>query len=165
MPFCINCGAKLSEGARFCSSCGVSQQAGLVAVAQPKGHRSLAIALVLIGGVLGLVFALFSLAIISFFAGTMDFAGGMMRRYGAIGMMGIPQFGMLFGVSLGLVMLWFGVGFVGALLAIFSGLKLHQNYSKNWATMGIIGGVLLLITFSWIPGLIVLAGGILAYTE
>ncbi len=108
---------------------------------------------------------MFSLAIISFFAGTMDFAGGMMRRYGAIGMMGIPQFGMLFGVSLGLVMLWFGVGFVGALLAIFSGLKLHQNYSKNWAAMGIIGGVLLLITFSWIPGLIVLAGGILAYTE
>jgi hypothetical protein len=95
----------------------------------------------------------------------MNFAGGMMRGYGAFGMMGVPQFGMLFGVSLAMVMLWFGVGFVGALLAIYSGVKLHQNYSKNCATIGIIGGVLLLITFSWLPGLIVLAAGFLAYAE
>ncbi len=163
MAFCVKCGAKMPDGATFCPSCGASQQqAQQVAAPQTRGHRELATALVLIGGVLGLVFALLSLVMISLFAGVVNFGLGFMGQYGGFGMMGFPRFGMFVGA---MMLLWSGVGIVGALLAIYGGLKLRQDYGKGAATMGIIGGVLLLITFSWLPGLIVLAGSILAYVE
>jgi len=160
LAFCLKCGMKLPEGAAFCPSCGVPQQ--MVATSRAKDHSDLATALVLIGGVLGLLFALFSLVVIPFFARMMGYGLGMMGQYGGFGMMGYPRFGMLVG---GMMMLWSGVGLVGALLAIYSGVKLRQTYAKSAATVGIVGGVLLLMTFSWLPGLIVLAGSILAYVE
>lgn len=91
----------------------------------------------------------------------MNYGLGMMGRYdaGAFRMIGFPQ---VFG---GIILGWIVVAFVGSLLAIYSGFKLRQDYAKNTAILGIVGGVLLLITFSWFPGLVVLAGSILAYTE
>lgn len=162
MPFCMNCGAKMPDGATFCPSCGAPQQVQRVATAQTKGHRELSTVLVLIGGVLGLVFALASLLVIPLFAHIMILGQPMMTQYGGFGMMGYPRFGVLFG---GLMLLWSGVGLVGALLAVFSGLKLRRDDAKGPAMIGIVGGVLLLVTFSWIPGLMVLAGSILAYIE
>ena len=162
MAFCVKCGTKMPDGAVFCPACGAPQQAQQVAATSPKNHRDLATALVLVGGVLGIVFALASLVMIPFMAGLMSYGWGMMGRYGGFGMMGYPRFGMFLG---GMVVLWTGVGLVGAVLAIYSGLRLRQSYTKSTATIGIIGGVLLLVTFSWLPGLIVLAGSILAYIE
>ena len=92
----------------------------------------------------------------------MIFGQRMMAEYGGFGVMGYPRFDPLFG---GLMLLWSGAGLVGALLAVFSGVKLRRDYAKGSAIIGIIGGVLLLVTFSWLPGLIVLAGSILAYID
>jgi hypothetical protein len=122
----------------------------------------LASALVVIGGVLGLVFALVSLLVIPFFAGMMIFGQRLMAEYGGFGMIGYPRFGVLFG---GLMFVWSGVGLAGALLATYSGFKLRRYYARGAAIIGIIGGVLLLVTFSWLPALMVLAGSILAYVE
>jgi len=51
------------------------------------------------------------------------------------------------------------------LLSIFCGLKLRQEHTKNVSFIGSIGGVFLLLTFSWLPGLMVLAGSVLLYFE
>jgi hypothetical protein len=60
---------------------------------------------------------------------------------------------------------WSLVALLGALLSIYSGLSLRRKYAKNITIIGIVGGVLLLVAFSWFPGLLVLAGAILAYVE
>jgi len=160
LAFCVRCGAELPEGAVFCPACGATRQTQQATAGQPKTRLDLASALVIIGGILGLVFALVSMFMIQFFAGMMDFGFGMMGRRGGFWMMGYPQFGVFFS---GIMLLWSALALVGAILAIYSGFKLRQN--KGSAIIGIIGGVLLLVTFSWIPGLLVLAGAILAYVE
>jgi len=132
-----------------------------------SSHRELAMVLILIGGVLGLVFALFSFAMIPFMAGMLGYGYGMIWRYGGMlgryGMFGYPQFGLE--LMSGVMLVWSLVAIVGALLSVYSGLRLKRKYSKNTAFIGIVGGVLLLLSFSWLPGLLVLAGSILSYLE
>ena len=132
-----------------------------------SSHRELAMVLILIGGVLGLVFALVSLAMVPFMAGMLGYGYGMMWQYGGImdryGMFGYPRFGLE--IMAGVMFVWSLLALVGALLSIYSGLGLRRKYANNIAFIGIVGGVLLLVTFSWLPSLLVLAGSILAYFD
>jgi hypothetical protein len=122
---------------------------------------------VLVGGTLGLGSSLFALMMIPFFAGTVNYdwmirGWSMMGRYGGYGMMGYPRLDLFFG---GVMLLWTVFGLIGSIIALYSGLKLRSNYGKVSAAIGIIGGGLLLVAFSWLPALIVLAGSIMAYVE
>jgi len=132
-----------------------------------SSHKQLAVVLILIGGVLGLLFAMLSLAMVPFMGGMLGYGYRMMWQYGGImgryGMFGYPRLGLEF--MTGVMFVWSLVALLGALLSIYSGLKLRRKYAKNIALIGIVGGVLFLVAFSWFPGLLVLAGAILAYVE
>jgi hypothetical protein len=123
--------------------------------------------LILIGGVLGLLSASVSLTIVPFMAGMLGYGYGTMWRFEGImdrfGMFGYPRFG--HEIMAGIMLLWSLLGLVGALLSIYSGLGLRRKYANNIAFTGIIGGLLLLLTFSWLPSLLVLAGSVLAYFD
>jgi predicted nucleic acid-binding Zn ribbon protein len=165
LSHCAKCGATLPEDAAYCPCCGASQEAQQVAVSQPQSHRNLSMILVLAGGILGLAFSIFSLAMVPLFVGIMNYHWmtnglGVLGRYGGYGMMGYPRIGVFFG---GVMLLWILLGVTGSILTIYSGLKLGSDFSKASATIAIIGGALLLIAFSWLPALIVLAGSVLAY--
>jgi hypothetical protein len=164
---CVKCGAKLPKYAAYCSTCGASQETRQAVVATTQNHRDLSIILVLAGGTLGSAFSLFALMMIPFFASTVNYdwmihGWSMMGRYSGYGMMGYPRLGLYFG---GVMLLWALFGLIGGILALYSGLKLRSDYGKVSAAVGIIGSILLLITFSWLPGLIALAGSIIAYVE
>jgi hypothetical protein len=129
--------------------------------------KDLGIVLVLIGGIVGLIFASVSLAMVPFMASWMGYGyaivwqyGGMMVRYA---MFGYPDFGHEMMSSV--MFVWSVLGLAGALLSIYCGLKLRQGYLWRIAVIGIMGGTLLLFTFSWLPGLSVLAGSVIACIE
>ena len=130
-------------------------------------YEGLAKVLILLGGILGLVIALISLIMLPFMAGILGYGYGMMWAYGGMMMgrymFGYPQFGLAMMPTV--MVVWSFIGLVGALLSTLCGLKLRNEHSKNVALIGSIGGVLLLLTFSWLPGLMVLAGSVLIYFE
>ena len=129
--------------------------------------KDLGVVLVLTGGIIGLIFAFLSLAMVPFMVGWMGYNyaivwqyGGMMVRYA---MFGYPDFGH---EMMGSVMfVWSMLGLAGALLSIYCGLRLRQRYLWRVALIGIMGAFLLLLTFSWLPGLSVLAGSIITCIE
>jgi len=108
-----------------------------------------------------------SLLMAPFVAGILGLGYGMIWRYGGMmnryGMFGYPLFGM--SIFAGVMFFWSLLELAGALLATYCGLRLRSGYAKNTAAIGIIGGVILLVTFSWLPGLLVLVGSVLAYAE
>jgi len=124
--------------------------------------------MILLGGTCGLMIASVSLTLVPFMAGILgngyevmwEYGGMMMGRYG---MFGYPQLGLTMMATVMLV--WSLLGLVGALLSILCGLRLRHEHTKNVVFMGLTGGVLLLLTFSWLPGLVVLAGSFLLYFE
>ena len=133
-----------------------------------SSYTRLAEVLILLGGILGLVIALVSLTMVPFMAGVLGYSYGIMWQFGGMmmgtyGIFGYPQFGLA--VMSGVMVVWSLLGLAGALLSIFCGLKLRQEHTKNVSFIGSIGGVFLLLTFSWLPGLMVLAGSVLLYFE
>ena len=56
-------------------------------------------------------------------------------------------------------------GLVGSVLSIYCGLKLRKKWGRNVAFIGLVGGFILLLTFSWLSSLLVLGGAILGYIE
>jgi len=132
-----------------------------------SSHRKLASVLILIGGLLGLVFGVVSLAMVPFMAGILGYGYGMVWQFGGFidryGMFGYPRVGM--GIMTGMMFLWSLLALVGAFLSIYSALRLGRERTRNIAFIGIVGGVLLLVTYSWVPSLMVLAGSILAYFD
>jgi len=119
----------------------------------------------LIGGILGLVFAVVSLAMVPFMAGILGYGYGMVWQFGGFidryGMFGYPRVGIE--IMTGVMFLWSLLALVGAFLSIYSAVRLGRERTRNIAFIGIVGGVLLLVTYSWVPSLMVLAGSILAY--
>jgi len=124
--------------------------------------------LILLGGILGLVIAMISLTLAPYMATVLGYGYGVMWQYGGImmggyGLFGYPQFGLAMMPSV--MIMWSFLGLVGALLSITCGLKLRRGCTGNVIFIGAIGGVLLLLSFSWLPGLMVLAGALSIYFE
>lgn len=131
-------------------------------------RERLAMVLILLGGILGLVIALVSFSMIPFMAGVLGYGYGLIWEYGGLmmgryGMFGYPQFEL--GMMPTVMVVWSLIGLVGASLSVLCGLKLRREHSKHVALIGSIGGVLLLLTFSWLPGVMVLAGSVMVYFE
>ena len=125
-------------------------------------HPQFARILILLGGILGFVISVISFSMIPFMAtvlgywyGTIwEYGGTMMTQYG---LFGYPQFGT---EMMPIVMtLWSLLGLAGGILSIFSSLRLQR--ANNRFFVGVVGGVFLLLSFLWLPSLIVLAGCVL----
>jgi len=133
-----------------------------------SSYTRIAEVLILLGGILGLVIALVSLTMAPFMAGVLGYGYGIMWQFGGMmmgtyGIFGYPQFGLA--VMSSVMVVWSLLGLTGAFFSIFCGLKLRKEHTKNVSFIGSIGGVFLLLTFSWLPGLMVLAGSVLLYFE
>jgi hypothetical protein len=132
-----------------------------------SSYTRLAEVLILLGGILGIVIALVSLTMVPFMAGVLGYGYGIMWQFGGMmgtyGIFGYPQFG--FAVMSSVMVVWSLLGLAGAMLSIFCGLKLRHEHTKKVSFIGSIGGIFLLLTFSWLPGLMVLAGSVLLYFE
>ena len=120
----------------------------------------------MLGGILGLAISVISLTLVPFMAGVMGYGYGVMWWYGGMMMdkyfmFGYPQ------VSLDMVpvvmVIWSLFGLIGGSLAVCCAVKLRSGYSMNMIFVGAIGGIFLLLSFSWLASLLVLAGSIFLY--
>ena len=136
-------------------------------VAELSAVRRVALILILIGGITGLLFAIVSLAMVPFMAGILGNDYGTIWQYGGLldryGMVGYPQVGLE--IVAEVMFLWSLIALVGGFLSVYSALRLARKFATDFAFIGIVGGVLLLVTFSWLPSLLVLAGSVLAYFD
>ncbi|MGA2783362.1 MAG: hypothetical protein ABSF09_01500 [Candidatus Bathyarchaeia archaeon] len=130
-------------------------------------HKDLAIILILIGGILGLLFALFALVLVLFIAGIASYGYLTVWLYGVFvaryGMFGYPDFGS--SLMTEVMFVWSLLGLVGSGLSIYCGLTLRVKWGRNVVFIGLVGGFLLLLAFSWLSSLLVLGGAILGYIE
>ena len=130
------------------------------------GYQRFAKVLVLFGGILGLVISVISLSMVPFLAGPLGYSYGAIWQYGGMMMgeydlFGYPQFGLN---MMSIVMtVWSFLGLIGGSLSVFSGLKLRRDYTHNMTFISAIGAALLLLSFSWLPGLMVLVGSLLLH--
>ena len=120
----------------------------------------------MLGGILGLAISVISLTLVPFMAGVMGYGYGVMWWYGGMMMdkyfmFGYPQ------VSLDMVpvvmVIWSLFGLIGGSLAVYCAMKLRSGYTMNMIFVGAIGGIFLLLSFSWLASLLVLAGSIFLY--
>jgi len=166
MPFCMNCGEKLAEGAESCPKCGT--QVPAVFKPEKKDYSNIGGTLIMVGGVLNIVLPLLSLTFALLFWGT------MIRRFVEIPEIWIrwgaePWVSRLFPEAFRLAM---GLAIAGAVISIVLGILAIYSYNrvkggdiKNGGLIAIILGVVMIATASWLPGVITLLGGILCYTS
>ncbi len=109
-----------------------------------------------------------SLSMVPFMAGLLGYGYGVIWQYGGIMMgkydlFGYPQFGL---DMMPIVMtMWSLLGLVGGSLSVFCGLSLRRYHTGNMTFISAIGGVLLLLSFSWLPSLMVLVGSLLLHFD
>jgi hypothetical protein len=89
-----------------------------------------------------------------------QFGGMMMDKYD---LFGYPQFGL--DMMPNVMTVWSLLGLVGGSLSIFCGLRLRRHPTRNMIFICAIGGVLLLLSFCWLPSLMVLVGSLLFHFE
>ena len=122
----------------------------------------------MLGGTLGLVISIISLTMVPFMADLLGYGYGVMWRYGGMMMsnydlFGYPQFGLVLMPSV--MVVWGLLGLFGGSLSVFCSLKLRRRLTSNLIFVSAIGGILLLLSFSWLPSLMVLAGSLLLHFE
>ena len=133
-----------------------------------NSYRRFARVLILFGGILGLVISMISLTMVPFMAGLLGYGYGVVWQYGGMvmskyDMFGYPQFGLDLMPSV--MVMWSLLGLVGGILSVFCSLRLRRHITSNMIFVSAIGGILLLLSFSWLPSLMVLAGSLLLYFE
>lgn len=121
-----------------------------------------------LGGILGLVISLISLSMVPFMASLLGYGYGVIWQYGGMMMgkydlFGYPQFGL--DIMPSVMTIWSLLGLVGGSLSVFCGLRMRRSHTSNMIFICAIGGVLLLLSFSWLPSLMVLAGSLLLHFE
>jgi hypothetical protein len=79
------------------------------------------------------------------------------------GLFGYPEFGSTL-VIWGMFA-WSILGLVGSLLSLYCGFNLGKRSKREVVFIGLVGGFLLLLAFSWFSSLLVLGGAILVYME
>ena len=119
------------------------------------------------GGILGLIVASISLVMVPFLSG--------IPRYGSLqfwqlsimtvqyGLFGFPEFGSTLLIQV--MFVWSIIGLVGSLLSLYCGFTLGKRRRREVVFIGLVGGFLLLLAFSWMSSLLVLGGAILGYVE
>lgn len=153
MPFCAKCGEELPEGAEFCPKCGARVSA--LIKAERKDYSGAGSALILIGGVLAIILSLFFLTV-------MPFWGAMMRMHGMWGGWPFPwaaRFAITFMAVGALVSIILGA------VAIYAYKKVRDGEPKGGGLMAIVTAVIMLVTMSWLPGILTLIGGVLCYAS
>lgn len=156
MAFCPQCGAGIAEGARYCSACG-SSLAGSGLPPAPAGpapqaarrDTGLAELLILVGAVLSLVVPVLLAAVFFGLGATFWF---------------VP-FASMPGAVMGLIAVAFLVlGLVWMLLALFARSLIRQGDLEKGGVVAVVVGVLMILTGGLVSGLLVVVGGILAWT-
>jgi len=166
MPFCMNCGEKLAEGAESCPKCGT--QVPAVSKPEKKDYSNIGGTLIMVGGVLNIVLPLLSLTFALLFWGTMirrfvEIPEIWIRWGGERWISGvIPE---AFRLAMGLVIAGAVISIVLGILAIYAYNRVKGGDFKNGGLIAIILGVIMIATASWLPGIITLLGGILCYTS
>jgi len=89
-----------------------------------------------------------------------QYGGMMMNKYY---MFGYPQVGL--DAMPSVMALWSLLGLIGGASSIFSAVRMSRHCTINIIFVGAIGGVLLLLSFSWVSSLMVLVGSLLLYFE
>lgn len=122
----------------------------------------------MVGGILGVLISVISLTLVPFMVGLLGYGYGVVWQYGGIMMnkyymFGYPQVGLDMMPSV--MVLWSLLGLVGGVSSVFSALRLRRHYNSNTIFVGAIGGMLLLLSFSWLSSLMVLTGSLLLYFE
>ena len=122
----------------------------------------------MVGGILGVLISVISLTLVPFMVGLLGYGYGVVWQYGGMMMnkyymFGYPQVGLDMMPSV--MVLWSLLGLVGGVSSIFSALRLRLHYTSNTIFVGAIGGMLLLLSFSWLSSLMVLTGSLLLYFE
>ena len=133
-----------------------------------NSHHRIAGVLVVLGGILGLVISSISLSMVPFMASLLGYGYGIMWQYGGIMMdkyvlFGYPQFGL--NVMSNVMTIWSLIGLVGGSVSVFCGFKLRRRLTSNMIFICAIGGLLLLLSFCWLPSLMVLVGSLLFHFE
>lgn len=126
-------------------------------------QKELSTSLVLVGGSLGLVFSLVSLILVALIFGISRYGYQMLWQYSDMmaryGMFGYPESS----ITPYVMLVWSLLGLFGSTLSIYCGLTYWRNVSNDIFFKGLVGGFLLLLTFSWVSSLMVLVGSILGY--
>lgn len=131
-------------------------------------YNRFASVLIVLGGILGLVISLISLSMVPFMARLLGYGYGVIWQYGGMMMgkydlFGYPRFGL--DVMPSVMTIWSLLGLVGGSLSVFCGLRLRRCHSSNMIFICAIGGILLLLSFSWLSSLMVLVGSLLLHFE
>ena len=105
---------------------------------------------------------------VPFMASLLGYGYGVIWHYGGMimgkyGLFGYPQFGL--DIMPSVMTVWSLLGLVGGSLSVFCGLRLRRRHASNMIFICAIGGVLLLVSFSWLASLMVLAGSLLLNFE
>jgi len=78
----------------------------------------------------------------------------LLGKYGMIGYPGL-------GVALYQIMVfWSVLSLAGAIVATCAGISVARSLSLKAILLSVLGGILLLLTFSWVPAFIVIAGSL-----
>jgi hypothetical protein len=154
MPFCAQCGAAQHAGQRFCPQCGAALSAPALppAPAPPPARpdTGLAETLILLGGVASLLVpVLVGLVLL--------FLGGLFAMF--------PPFGTLPGVLFGLLAaVLLVVGVIALAISVYARNLLRDGQRERGATIAIIVGLVSVVLGNFIGGLLLLLGGMVAYT-
>ncbi|MBS7626266.1 zinc ribbon domain-containing protein [Candidatus Bathyarchaeota archaeon] len=158
MVYCMKCGVEIPDGALHCPRCGL--EVGCFPKSEGHDYSGVGGVLILAGGILAIVFALIPLLLMQLWIGGFSrLMGGHMMwdRWmmpTAIGgwIIGFMMFGALISLVLGVV-------------AVYSYSKVRRGGLKTGGTVAIVAGILMMVAMNWIPGIMVLIGGVLCHTS
>jgi len=164
----MKCGEKVPEDAEFCPKCG-GQITGLTE-AKKQDYSGIGGTLVLIGGILAIIFSIFPLTFMLLWRGMMWGWMDMPHMWDKWGGDGWQQWGMpwmtgAWGFVMGFMIIGAIISIVMGIVAIYAYKRVRDGEIKNGGIIAIILGVIMLVTSNWLPGILILIGGILCYTS
>jgi len=155
LVFCEKCGAELPEGAGFCAKCGA--QVGALTKPEKQDYTGIGGILMLVGGLLAIVSSLLRLAYMPLIRGILSEVALTSR---------VPFFALgMWDLIMGFVLVGAVISAVFGILTVYAFVRVRKGDAKVGGTIGIVAGVILLVTGGAISGIIVIIGGILCYTS
>jgi ribosomal protein L40E len=155
MVFCAKCGAEIPEGAGFCPKCGT--QVGALPKPERQDYSGIGAILILAGGILAIVSSLLPLAYMPLIRGILSEVTRMP---------GLPFFVLgMWNWIMGLVLVGALISVVLGILAVYAFTRVRRGDVKAGGAIGIIAGVILLVTGGPISGVVTIIGGVLCYTS
>lgn len=158
MVHCMKCGTEIPEGAVHCLRCGL--KVGDLPKSEGYDYSGVGGVLILAGGILSIVFSLIPLFLIQLWMGGLSRWMGMHMMWdrwmmpSAIGgwIVGFMIVGALTSLVLGVI-------------AIYSYSKVRRGSLRTGGTIAIVVGIIMMVAMNWLPGIMVLIGGVLCHTS